>query len=381
LRASTTSTTTCAHHTIVASQILKITIMTASACEECQASFGCLVSGMACAKCQKIMCSTCAGKHPLIAFDPTRPDESNDIKKTKGIKSYCKSCFEETSVLNFESTYDDILPTNTTTSTKSTPSSTSPTITFVMVHGGGASRALYRPYAERLAQLGYRCILLDLPGHGTLSDTTLTLDACVDNVQAVLKDCHLEPTDQSNHKTIYLGGSLGAYTGFYVLAKLPDFFSGAILLDCGQNVGPDASLKAKAGLWFLKHLTQQMSNKGMMGAMFSVATKSPAQWKMVESTFGAGMWFQQGQAQVECLKTVAPAEYIPRYKFPILFVNGSADYRDSEDRWLSLCQDQQLSSLHVYDGGDHFFSHDDRFVEDLLVRIDAYATTIGNLKV
>jgi pimeloyl-ACP methyl ester carboxylesterase len=222
--------------------------------------------------------------------------------------------------------------------------------------------------------------LLDLPGHGTLSDTTLTLDACVDTVQGVLKDCNIEPTDLSN-KTIYFGGSLGAYTGFYVLSKLHDLFSGAILLDCGQNVGPDASLKAKAGLWFLNFLTKQMSNKGLMGAMLSVAAKSPAQWKLVESTFGAGMWFQQGQAQVECLKTVAPAEYIPLYKFPIMFVNGSDDHRDSEDRWLSLCQNQELSSLHVYDGGDHFFSHDDRFVEDLLRRIDAFATTIRDLKV
>ena len=62
----------------------------------------------------------------------------------------------------------------------------------------------------------------------------------------------------------------------------------------------------------------------------------------------------------------------------MLIFNGSEDYRHSEDRWLcglTICnhKDKELSSLNVYEGGesalkliyegeDHFFCHDLRFV-------------------
>lgn len=58
---------------------------------------------------------------------------------------------------------------------------------------------------------------------------------------------------------------LGAYTGFHTLATIGDRFGGAVLLDCGQNVGPGCSLKARAGIWFLRKLSGSMNNRAMMG--------------------------------------------------------------------------------------------------------------------
>jgi len=72
--------------------------------------------------------------------------------------------------------------------------------------------------------------------------------------------------------------------------------------------------------------------------------------------------------ECERLKTVAPAKYIPLSDCPILFFNGSMDYRDSEELWLDLCQKKKLSALKVSESGDHFFCHDSRFVYDMLVR-------------
>jgi pimeloyl-ACP methyl ester carboxylesterase len=304
------------------------------------------------------LCSKCAGKYAFIPFDASKPDESNDLNKNGTIQSYCKACFQETSILDFSKTFEEFGPRDG--------------IAIVMAHGGGSSRAMFRPHAELLAKRGYRCILFDLPGHGTMVDTPLSLDSCVVTVKSVIDKCQLK-----KEKTIYMGGSLGAYTGFYVLHKLPDSFCGAVLVDCGQNVGPDASLKAKAGIWVLKIMSKSMSNKGLMNAMMGVCKKSPADFKLVESTFGAGMSFDQGVEQTECMHAVAPADLIPSYNFPILFFNGSEDYRDSEDKWLSLCKDQERSALKVYAGGDHFFSHDSRFVNDMLDRIDDFAKKVG----
>lgn len=119
-----------------------------------------------------------------------------------------------------------------------------------------------------------------------------------------------------------------------------------------------------------------MSNKSLMEAMVGITIKSKyVNYRIVESTFGAGIFFQQGRAQVDCLHIVQPAHHIPNYTFPILFFNGSKDYRDSEDKWLYLSHtNQQLSKLHVYDDGDHFFTHDSRFVTDLLSRIHEFIT-------
>ena len=157
---------------------------------------------------------------------------------------------------------------------------------------------------------------------------------------------------------------------------MKSIFSGAVLVDCGQNVGPDASFKARAGIWFLRKLTQNMSNKSLMNAMLGVSKKSPATYKLVECTFGVGQFFDQGAAQVDCLHTVRPADYIPSYPFPVLFFNGSEDHRDSEDKWLEMCQNKELSALKTYEGGDHFFSHDDRFINDMLQRMETFASKV-----
>ena len=102
--------------------------------------------------------------------------------------------------------------------------------------------------------------------------------------------------------------------------------------------------------------------------------------KLIESTFGAGQFFTQGIQQVECLKAVNPEDWIPLYTFPILYMNGALDHRDCENLWLNLCQNKTFSSLKVYEHGDHFFTHDSRYVEDILQRIDNFAQQIKKKK-
>lgn len=342
-------------------------------CEECGASLGCFYhSTKACHKCEKILCSKCASSWPLIPFDRDAvSEEANDLSKHGTIYPFCKKCFQEESVLDFSKTFDVVEPTTTIAAEDKNGA----VMTFVFVHGGGGSRAMFAPYAALLADLGHKSVLLDLPGHGTLASEPLSLDSCVKTVRDILDG---DPS-LTNKNTIYVGGSLGAYTGFYTLDMLKDRFAGAVLIDCGQNVGPGCSYKARFGLVFLKMVATGMSNQSLMGAMKSVAEKSPADWKLIESTFGAGQFFDSGAEQVECIHTVNPADHIPNLKFPILFFNGSEDHRDSEEKWLSLCHDKERSDLKVYEGGDHFFSHDSRFVPDLTDRLDQFAKVLSKL--
>lgn len=334
-------------------------------CEDCQAPirrlFGLLKgSTTPCSRCNKALCGKCSGNHALIPFDENEKDEP---PKKESILSYCKQCFQEVSLLDYSKTYDIVEPSNEDGANND--------ITLLWVHGGGSSRLMFRPHARLLAKQGYRSILMDLPGHGTLVDnTTLTLDECVKTVQSILQNEGCDAT-----KTIYIGGSLGAYIGFHILKELNGKFAGAILMDCGQNVGPDCSLKARIGIVVLRKMSGSMSNKALMGAMMGAVNKSKADFHLVESCYSGGMFFQQGPNQCDCMHQVAPASIIPSLDLPILFFNGSEDYRDSELKWVSLCQDGR-SSLKVYDKGDHFFCHDSRFVQDMLERMQTFFQSV-----
>lgn len=294
--------------------------------------------------CNNQMCKDCMGKNPLIVDDV--------------VKCFCKICFRELSTIDFEKNYEIVQGKSN--------------FVFVFVHGGGGNRKMFYKHAELLCEkYNHTSILLDLPGHGSLVDRPLSLNSAMETVESVIQS-----NDMSKKSVIYVGGSLGAYIGFYILHRLMTSFKGAILLDCGQNVGPSASLKARLGLTFLNLVGSCCSNAQMMNLMKKVASKSTADFYINETSFASGMFFQQGERQVECLKSVAPETLIPTIDIPILFMNGSKDYRDSENKWLDLCVRKDLSSLKVYEGGDHFFTHDKRFVDDIVERWDSFAKII-----
>jgi predicted alpha/beta-fold hydrolase len=220
------------------------------------------------------LCTTCFHRHPL--FVVCEGNDPNDITKGK-IHGFCKARFQAKSTLDFSRTYDRI------------DAATNSRTIFVFVHGGSSSRAMFHAHATELNRRhGHGSILLDLPGHGTLADfdTPLTLESCATTLEKVLAECNI--TAQSKEKIIYVGGSLGAYVGFYLLARCNDIFDGAVLMDCGQNVSTGSSCKAKAGLMVMAWMGKKLSNATLMGLMLDISKKSTADFKLVETVFGAG---------------------------------------------------------------------------------------------
>jgi hypothetical protein len=82
------------------------------------------------------------------------PCISYTIQPSKTAVHYCKQCFQRKSDLDFTKTVDILGPKEGNE--------------IVFVHGGGASRLMFKKHVQRLSKLGFRCILLDLPGHGSL---------------------------------------------------------------------------------------------------------------------------------------------------------------------------------------------------------------------
>lgn len=327
--------------------------------------------------CDAELCLTCSESYPLVLRLPSKDDkqpESKDELLKAQIQCFCSACFKQKSVLDFDKTYDIVDPP------ADMPRSG---VTLIFVHGGGGSRAMFRPHARELAtRYGHRGILVDLPGHGSLFDVELTLDTCWEEMKTCLEENDLLPDPSSgegdkrdlSEQIVYVGGSLGAYIGFYILQEFKDTFTSAILIDCGQNCGPGRSLKASLGLHLLDYVSKHYSNKKLAKMMLDVTKKSPADKWLIESVFGAGWFFDQAENQVKLLRSIAPAHHIPELDFPILFMNGSKDHRDSENLWLNLCANNK-SNLKLFEGGDHFFTHDSRFVEDMLKDIHAFVSS------
>jgi len=323
----------------------------------------------------KVLCKACHGKYPLFIVKDTTTDSGKQALDNGSIQNHCQACFQLKSTLDFTSIYTRV-PDKSNESSKKDPSG----VLFVFGHGGGACRMLYDSHAKELYQrYGHASILLDFPGHGTLVDKELTVESAVQQVGNVLADSGItdekntEIIDPNYQKVIFVGTSLGAYLGFPIVERYQHLLAGAILIDCGQNVGPDCQFHVKMGCALLSFLTKHYSNAALMKMMINVSKKSPADYKLVETCYGAGQFFEQGEAQVRVLRTIAPAEILPKIKsVPILFMNGSEDHRNSEDKWLSLCVCRDKSELKVYEGGDHFFTHDSRFLEDIFQRIDTF---------
>lgn len=118
------------------------------------------------------------------------------------------------------------------------------------------------------------------------------------------------------------------------------------------------------GLWGFKTFLPLLSSATILGGLISAAkSNGHLNEKMVfETSLRAGAFFHQGQAQVKILAESNPRASLPNYKGRVLFINGSKDHRDSERLWTSLCQGELI----VYEGADHFFSHDNRYFHGLL---------------
>ncbi len=96
----------------------------------------------------------------------------------------------------------------------------------LMIHGWGVDLSLVWPLAERLAPLGYRCILLDMPGFGGSADPPQPWTV-FDYAQFVIK--FIDALDLK--QVYYFGHSFGGRLGLILGAEHPQRFHAMTLAD------------------------------------------------------------------------------------------------------------------------------------------------------
>jgi pimeloyl-ACP methyl ester carboxylesterase len=92
---------------------------------------------------------------------------------------------------------------------------------IVFVHGALMGRAVWHPQIQALADR-YRCISVDLPGHGTQRDLPFELDHAADGVVRAIDEA-------AGGRAVLIGLSLGGYVAMTVAGRHPEKVRGLVI--------------------------------------------------------------------------------------------------------------------------------------------------------
>lgn len=109
--------------------------------------------------------------------------------------------------------------------------------TIVLIHGFPDSPAMWNATVNDLTSLGYRCLLVGLPGcTGESVEAVVSLDVIVDQIyNVVTAELDKIETAQAQVKRVtFIGHDYGAGLAILVRKKYPQFLHHIVLVDVGE---------------------------------------------------------------------------------------------------------------------------------------------------
>jgi pimeloyl-ACP methyl ester carboxylesterase len=183
---------------------------------------------------------------------------------------------------------------------------------IVFIHGSRVTKSMWRAITARLADR-YRCVCVDLPGHGGLADRPFTLDGAADIVEDAL------PADGSG-RAVVVGLSLGGYVAMAVAARNPDRVRGLVL--AGSTAEPSGPAAAAFRLFAWALGTAPKRPFDALNTWFFRRRYPP---EVAEPIVEAGYWSRGGAAAVRTLPETSFRDRLLAYGGPILVINGDLD--------------------------------------------------------
>jgi len=231
---------------------------------------------------------------------------------------------------------------------------------IVFLHGAILTRTMWRPVVARLTDR-YRCITVDLPGHGAAVADAFSIDAAADVVEDVI-------AREASGRAIVVGLSLGGFVAMAVAARSPSVVRGLVLAGAtGEPRGIGRLAVLAYGLllqlypeWLIRAVDQGIMRR-RWGRGLAADVLAGGYFAMAG---GRSVWALAGQRFRDRLRA---------YGGPILVINGDLDvvFRLTEPRFVAGIP--RLTVHHL--GGAAHLSSVDR-PEEFAAEIAAFAETL-----
>jgi pimeloyl-ACP methyl ester carboxylesterase len=185
--------------------------------------------------------------------------------------------------------------------------------TIVFIHGTRLSRAQWLPQLRRLSGT-YRCVAIDLPGHGTRASEPFTIAGAVDAVCAAID------AEAGSGRALIVGLSLGGYVAIEAAEAHPDRVLGLVLAGCSAEPVGAPSLPFRGFAALMEHVPARMlgiANRAFFRARYRRSISEP----IIEG----GFWSEGGAQALRTLLGRRYVERLGRLWTPVTIVNGAFD--------------------------------------------------------
>lgn len=200
--------------------------------------------------------------------------------------------------------------------------------TIVFLHGTRLSRAQWAPQLRRLSGT-YRCVSLDLPGHGTRADEPFSIPAATAAVAAAID------AESSSGRALLVGLSLGGYMAVETAEAYPEKVLGLVLAGCSaEPVGP-SSAPFRAFATLMERLSPR-ALRALNLAFFRSRYRAAIATPIIEG----GFWYPGGARAIRTLLGRRYIDRLSRLWTPVTIVNGALDpvFGPGGDPWASAAR-------------------------------------------
>ncbi len=199
---------------------------------------------------------------------------------------------------------------------------------IVFVHGTRLSRRQWWPQLRRLSRR-YRCVAIDLPGHGARAAEPFTMRAAREAVVAAID------AEVPSGRAVVAGLSLGGFVAIETAVHAPERVAGLVLAGCSaEPIGPlSASLRLLAAI--LERAPAGLLDR-LNRAFFQIRYGQAIAAPLIEG----GFWSAGGARALRSLRGRRYLERLGRLWTPVLIVNGALDpvFGPGGDPWAAACR-------------------------------------------
>jgi len=196
--------------------------------------------------------------------------------------------------------------------------------TIVFVHGALMGRAVWRPQIDALSDR-FRCVSVDLPGHGTQRNVRFELEDAADGVVRAIDRA-------AGGRTVLVGLSLGGYVAMTVASRHPKKVRGLVIAGSTREPSGVSRLAFEAYAAALRLAPESVVRT------FALAYFRRRYGRLLAAAITAGGHFARGGSRA--VRNIAGSRFRERlvaYGGPILVINGTLDlvFRIGAGRFLA----------------------------------------------